>query len=63
MLWAVVPRKTAEHIGTRNDYIVFTELYLFPKEMKNIDKTSKTMEKWSSRPFSGSGAHYAKKMY
>jgi hypothetical protein len=42
---------------------VATELYSFPHEKENIDKTFKKMERWSSEPFPGSEVDYARGMY
>jgi hypothetical protein len=41
-------------------HIVATELYSFPKEKENIDKTLKATERWSSQPFSGFGSQLCK---
>src|SRR6266487_1946451 len=42
---------------------VATELYLFPEEKENIDKTLKAMERGSSQPFPGSGVDYVRGRY
>ncbi|GAU45662.1 hypothetical protein TSUD_293710 [Trifolium subterraneum] len=45
------------------DSKVATELYLFPEEKENIDKTLKPMEKGSSQPFPSSGVDYVRGRY
>lgn len=40
-----------------------TELYLFQKERKNVDKILKRKKKWLSQPKSGSEVDYAMRRY
>jgi hypothetical protein len=44
-------------------YRVATKLYSFSEEKENIDKTLKSMEIWSSQPFSDSGVDHAMAIY
>jgi hypothetical protein len=58
----LAPRKMLRaYVTLRMKHRVATKLYSFSKE--NIDKTLKTMERWLSQPFLGSGVDYARGRY
>jgi hypothetical protein len=54
-------REKCPSVNTREmKHRVATELYLFPGEKENIDKTLKDGKEWSSQPFPGFGSRLCK---
>jgi hypothetical protein len=61
LVWSMSRREKRPSVSTHEmKHIVATELYSFPKEKENIDKTLKATERWSSQPFSGFGSQLCK---
>jgi hypothetical protein len=62
--WLVSRYEKRPSVNTREmKHRVATEIFSFPNEKENIDKTLKATERWSSQPFLGSGVGYARRRY